>query len=71
MAIDHRFIAQRIVIKLIVSSDRESNSQPIVAKQSVVEQYAAEYAQKYNFALDKDRLERELKKYGVKIEPEE
>jgi len=73
MAIDHRFIAQQIVVRIV--ADRAHNkiypARPIVVKRAVVEQYGAEYSQKYKFALDKERFERELKKYGVVIDSTE
>lgn len=73
MAIDHRFIAQKIVVKIIADRARNEvhTAGPIIVKRAVVEQYGAEYSQKYNFTLDKDRFERELKKYGVVIDSTE
>lgn len=73
MAIDHRFIAQQIVVRIVAdrARDKVHTAGPINVKRAVVEKYGAEYSQKYNFTLDKDRFERELKKYGVIIDSTE
>ncbi len=73
MAVDHRFIAQQIVVRIIAdrARDKEHTAGPIIVKRAVVEKYGAEYSQKYKFTLDKERFERELNKYGVKIDPTE
>lgn len=70
--VDHRWVAWKVATRIVASlaSEGRCTTGPVAVGRSVIEEHIKEYTQKYGIPLD-DRMERQLYKYGVMIQPSE